>query len=132
MPADQDILDVMQKTKSKRKHKRDLVLDEAQQEAIRQKIAASMARKAAKTKFNCPACGVTLTRIENVLTHMARCCEDLLQPEVLQQVRELAAGDDYQYIVTASFADAVAIPRVVVPVASYRTQISQVLVATAG
>eukprot|EP00878_Enallax_costatus_P045022 GHUV01053856.1.p1 GENE.GHUV01053856.1~~GHUV01053856.1.p1 ORF type:complete len:288 (+),score=100.51 GHUV01053856.1:173-1036(+) len=76
----------MQKTKSKRKHKRDLPLDPAHQEAIRQKIAASMARKAAKAQFQCPACGVTLTRIQNVLSHMDRCCQDLFPAEVLQQV----------------------------------------------
>jgi predicted RNA-binding Zn-ribbon protein involved in translation (DUF1610 family) len=77
----------MRKTKSKRKHKQDLQLDAAQQEAIRQKIAASMAKKAARIHFNCPACGVTLTRADGVLTHMQRCCADLL-PQQLQQQQE--------------------------------------------
>jgi predicted RNA-binding Zn-ribbon protein involved in translation (DUF1610 family) len=78
----------MRKTKSKRKHKQDLQLDEAQQEAIRQKIAASMAKKAAKVKFNCPACGVTLTRADGVQTHMQRCCADLLPQQQQQEQQE--------------------------------------------
>lgn len=92
--AAQDVDDVMRKTKSKRKHKQDLQLDAAQQEAIRQKIAASMARKAAMVRFNCPACGVTLTRADGVIAHMQRCCADLLpqqqqqQPEQQQQQQQ--------------------------------------------
>uniref|UniRef100_A0A383VXB0 Pseudouridine synthase RsuA/RluA-like domain-containing protein n=1 Tax=Tetradesmus obliquus TaxID=3088 RepID=A0A383VXB0_TETOB len=92
--AAQDVDDVMRKTKSKRKHKQDLQLDAAQQEAIRQKIAASMARKAARVRFNCPACGVTLTRADGVIAHMQRCCADLLpqqqqqQPEQQQQQQQ--------------------------------------------
>jgi predicted RNA-binding Zn-ribbon protein involved in translation (DUF1610 family) len=61
-------------------------MDEQKQEEIRQKIAASMARKAAKIRYSCPACGVTLTRAAGVITHMARCCADLLDSEVLQLV----------------------------------------------
>jgi predicted RNA-binding Zn-ribbon protein involved in translation (DUF1610 family) len=88
LPADQNIEDVMRRTKSKRKHKQDLQLDAAQQEAIRQQIAASMAKKAARVRFNCPACGVTLTRGDGVLTHMQRCCADLLPQQQQQQQQE--------------------------------------------
>eukprot|EP00878_Enallax_costatus_P022105 GHUV01023440.1.p1 GENE.GHUV01023440.1~~GHUV01023440.1.p1 ORF type:complete len:398 (+),score=114.81 GHUV01023440.1:326-1519(+) len=102
--SEQDILDVMQKTKSKRKHKRDLPLDPAHQEAIRQKIAASMARKAAKAQFQCPACGVTLTRIQNVLSHMDRCCQDLFPAEVLQQADNVHDVSQLQQILAAASA----------------------------
>lgn len=71
-------------------HKRDAPLDEQQREAIRQKIAASMARKAAKVRYACAACGVTLTRAHGVVPHMARCCPDLLDEAALQQVRTCA------------------------------------------
>lgn len=84
--VEQAILGVMQKTKSKRKHKANLPLDQAHQELIRQNIAASMGRKAIKAKLQCPACGVMLTRKENVLSHMDKCCKDLLPAEMLPQV----------------------------------------------
>lgn len=92
-PADKNIEDVLRKTKSKRKHKQGLPVDAARQEAIRQKIAASMAKKAARVRFSCPACGVTLTRADGVLAHMERCCADLLEPGAAEQVgcRELYA-----------------------------------------
>lgn len=68
-------------TKTKRKHKLDRHVDEATREAIFQKIAASMAKKAAKPRHNCPACGVLITRIGGILRHMDSCCPDLLTPE---------------------------------------------------
>lgn len=62
-----------------------------------------MAKKAARARFNCPACGVTLTRADGVLAHMQRCCADLLpqqhqqeheeqQTEAPQEVRRLLRG----------------------------------------
>lgn len=68
-------------TKTKRKHKQGRHLDEATQAAIRQKIADSMARKAAKPRYNCPACGVLITRVGGILLHMDKCCPDLLSQE---------------------------------------------------
>ncbi|KAF6266455.1 pseudouridine synthase [Scenedesmus sp. NREL 46B-D3] len=96
----QNVEDVLRKTKSKRKHKQDLQLDAAQQEAIRQKIAASMAKKAARARFNCPACGVTLTRADGVLAHMQRCCADLL-PQQHQQEHEEQQTEAPQEVTTA-------------------------------
>jgi hypothetical protein len=68
-------------TKTKQKHKLDRHMDEATREAIFQKIAASMAKKAAKPRHNCPACGVLITRLGGILRHMDSCCPDLLTPE---------------------------------------------------
>lgn len=61
-------------------------MDAATQEAIRHKIAASMARKAAKTRYNCPACGVLITRVGGILLHMDKCCPDLLTADSREQV----------------------------------------------
>lgn len=73
-------------TRTKRKHKQDKPMDAATREAIRQKIAASMARKAAKTRYNCPACGVLITRVGGILLHMDKCCPDLLTADSREQV----------------------------------------------
>eukprot|EP00775_Hariotina_reticulata_P008614 gene8614-8795_t len=100
--ADKDIQDVVNKTKSSRKNKRNLPMDEQKQEEIRQKIAASMARKAAKIRYTCPACSVTLTRAAGVVTHMARCCADLLDSEVLQQPSLVPDAEQLQQLLTAA------------------------------
>lgn len=73
-------------TRTKRKHKQDKPMDAATRQEIRQKIAASMARKAAKTRYNCPACGVLITRVGGILLHMDKCCPDLLTADSREQV----------------------------------------------
>jgi hypothetical protein len=78
-------------TKTKRKHKQDRHMDDATREAIRQKIAASMARKSSRPRYNCPACGVLITRVGGIVQHMDRCCPDLLTPEAREQVGEAAS-----------------------------------------
>lgn len=85
-PADQTVDEVLALAKTKHKHKQDRLMDAATREAIRQKIAASMAKKAAKTRYNCPACGVLITRVGGILLHMDRCCPDLLTQEDRSQV----------------------------------------------
>jgi len=90
--ADQTVDEVLALAKTKHKHKEDRLMDAATREAIRQKIAASMAKKAAKTRYNCPACGVLITRIGGILLHMDRCCPDLMTEEDRSQVGGAAAA----------------------------------------
>lgn len=85
-PAEQTVEEVLSLSKPKRKGK-DKPMDEATREAIRQKIAASMARKAAKVRYNCPACGVLITRVGGILLHMDKCCPDLLTEDIRTEVR---------------------------------------------
>lgn len=56
------------------------------EEDIRQRIAASMARRAAKQRFTCPACGATLGRHVALPRHMGTCCPDIVDMSTLQKV----------------------------------------------
>jgi hypothetical protein len=84
--ADETVSEVLAASRSKRKHKQLANMDAATQQAIKQRIADSMARKAAKPRINCPACGVLTTRVGAILQHMDKCCPDLLTPESREQV----------------------------------------------
>jgi hypothetical protein len=52
----------------------------------------SLQRKAAMVKLVCPACGVTITKLEGMSKHAARCCPDILPPRAVQQVGSAAVA----------------------------------------
>jgi 4-hydroxy-3-methylbut-2-en-1-yl diphosphate synthase IspG/GcpE len=81
-PAEQDIDDVLRKSNRNAELSNDPVI----REKIRQRILESLQRKAAMLKLVCPACGVTITKLEAMSKHTAHCCPDILPPKAVQQV----------------------------------------------